>query len=138
MQLGVAGLGASPSADGAVSVFRDDGGNAPAETMRVLMAGPRGAVYALLDTSPPSLYLPLGTCEAAARRLPVRWHAGLERYLWDTAGSRYGRLIASPDCFGLVLHTSGGAKGRKTAYAPTVPDAKETPAIPSNAAPPFA
>lgn len=118
VQLGVAGLGTSPFSDtgnggggdgggphGTVSVFRGDGGNSRAETVRSALNGPRGAVYALLDSSLSSLYLPPGTCEAAASRLPVRWHAGLERYLWDTADPRYGRLIASPAYLALVLHT---------------------------------
>lgn len=65
----------------------------------------RGNRSATMSISPsvPYIYLPLGTCEEAAKRLPVTWNTTLGLYTWNTNDPAYERIIRSPAYLGFLI-----------------------------------
>jgi len=97
--------GASPLGDltGTTSVYRGIGDSAAARRINREAGAADNTAVSILNPASPYIYLPLGTCEAAAGHLPVRWSDRLGLYLWDTADPSYGRIVRSPAYLGLVL-----------------------------------
>ncbi len=56
-------------------------------------------------TTLPSIYLPLGNCEAAAKHLPVTWQDDIGYYIWNVNDPQYKRIVSSPAYLGFVLST---------------------------------
>ncbi|KAK3298659.1 uncharacterized protein B0H64DRAFT_454105 [Chaetomium fimeti] len=62
-----------------------------------------GTALVVPDPTVPYIYLPPGTCEAAARRLPVTWNDRLGLYLWNTGDPAYQRIVRSPAYLSFVF-----------------------------------
>jgi hypothetical protein len=62
-----------------------------------------GTAVVTPDATVPYIYLPPGTCEAAASRLPVRWNDRLGLYLWNTEDPAYQRIVRSPAYLSFVF-----------------------------------
>ncbi|KAK3684211.1 hypothetical protein B0T22DRAFT_483993 [Podospora appendiculata] len=65
-----------------------------------------GAALVIPSPEVPGIYLPLGTCEAAASYLPVTWDKKIRYYLWDTTNANYTRIVNSPTYLGFILYDS--------------------------------
>ncbi|KAK3321386.1 hypothetical protein B0T19DRAFT_403931 [Cercophora scortea] len=63
-----------------------------------------GAALVIPSPEVPGIYLPLGTCEAAASYLPVTWDKKIQYYLWDTKNPNYTRIVNSPAYLGFILY----------------------------------
>ncbi|KAH6631520.1 aspartic peptidase domain-containing protein [Chaetomium tenue] len=98
-------VGGSPFAGGEGSVWqgtKDTEGDSAEKTAQAEGAK-SGTALVVLDPTVPYIYLPPGTCEAAARRLPVRWNDRLGLYLWDTGDPTYQRIVRSPAYLSFVF-----------------------------------
>ncbi|KAI6351001.1 hypothetical protein MCOR25_010217 [Pyricularia grisea] len=60
-----------------------------------LMGGRDGSAVMVISPEMPYLYMPLGTCEAAAEHLPVFFDEHLKLYLWKTEDPYYERIVNS-------------------------------------------
>lgn len=60
-------------------------------------------MLAIVNAATPRTYLPPGTCDAAADRLPVPWDAELGYCFWDTKSPDYRRVINSPAYMAFLL-----------------------------------
>ncbi|KAL5873957.1 hypothetical protein ACKVWH_009585 [Pyricularia oryzae] len=60
-----------------------------------LMGGRAGSAVMVISPEMPYLYMPLGTCEAAAEHLPVVFDEHLKLYLWKTEDPYYERIVNS-------------------------------------------
>ncbi|TLS26451.1 hypothetical protein PpBr36_04746 [Pyricularia pennisetigena] len=60
-----------------------------------LMGGRDGSAVMAISPEAPYLYMPLGTCEAAAEHLPVVFDDHLKLYLWKTKDPYYERIVNS-------------------------------------------
>ena len=74
-------------------------GETPFKTPRIgslYRANGNESVPVSLNPTVPYMFLPLGTCEAIAEYLPVRFDRGLGLYIWNTQDPQHGRVIGSP------------------------------------------
>lgn len=101
-------LGTSPFAnpdrdEGSVwQGIRDNPGDIAEERTEELGLKP-GTALVIPDATVPYIYLPPGTCEAAARRLPVTWDDRLGLYLWNIDDPAYQRIVLSPAYLSFVF-----------------------------------
>ncbi|RYP20433.1 hypothetical protein DL765_002809 [Monosporascus sp. GIB2] len=89
--------------DGSISIYQGLGNDTWAAQISKGYGATLGAAVAILNPSSPYMYLPLGTCEAAAKNLPVTWDAALGVYIWDIEDPRYTRIVSSSAYMGFVL-----------------------------------
>ncbi|RYP63189.1 hypothetical protein DL769_007046 [Monosporascus sp. CRB-8-3] len=100
------GTEVGPSAfgkDGSISIYQGLGNDTWAAQVSKGYGATLGAAIAMLNPSSPYMYLPMGTCEAAAKNLPVTWNAALGVYFWDIEDPRYSRIVSSSAYMGFVL-----------------------------------
>ncbi|KAK4442712.1 hypothetical protein QBC34DRAFT_418225 [Podospora aff. communis PSN243] len=57
----------------------------------------------MVNAAVPYIYLPMGTCEEAASRLPVVWNKTLGLYLWNTTNDGYRTIVSSPAYMAFVF-----------------------------------
>lgn len=96
--------GGSPfnvSASELPSVYR--GPSATGGKFADIVGGKRGSTLVMPTPGSPGIYLPLGTCEAAASYLPVTWDDKTGYYLWNVDDPNYARIVNSPAYLGFVL-----------------------------------
>ncbi|KAM7190398.1 Aspartic peptidase domain containing protein [Rhypophila sp. PSN 637] len=74
-----------------------------AENLRKRLGAKEGAAVVVPNPGAPYIYLPKGTCEAAAKRLPVRLNESLGLYIWDREDSRYESIMRSSAYMSFVL-----------------------------------
>ena len=86
-----------------ISVYQGLDGDKDAQHRTRKLKGPKRAAVAELDVTFPYIFLPIGTCEAAAQHLPVVWNASIGLYLWDQNDPRYKSIVSSPAYLGFVL-----------------------------------
>lgn len=67
------------------------------------VGGPSGSALILPNPATPYIYLPPGTCEEAAKHLPVTLDKNLGLYLWDTSDPEFRRIVDSPAYLGFVF-----------------------------------
>src|SRR3569833_1203088 len=98
-------VGGSPFKDiqGTESVYQGLGGNSQGETITKSLGGKAGSAVVIPNPASPYIYLPLGTCEEAAKHLPVTLSKDLGLYLWNTDDPQYSRIVTSPAYLGFVL-----------------------------------
>lgn len=95
----ISGAAESPS----TSVWRGLGNNSNAEEITKRLGGKPGSAVMMVNPAAPYMYLPPGTCEAAAAHLPVTFSAEPNLFLWDTSSAAYGRIINSPSYLAFVF-----------------------------------
>ncbi|SPO06216.1 uncharacterized protein DNG_08905 [Cephalotrichum gorgonifer] len=99
--------GSSPfGSDGQISVYTglgDDDVGKMATLMTGEIGGPPGSALVVPNPAVPYIYLPPGTCEEAAKHLPVSIDSDLGLYLWNTSDPRFGRMVNSPAYLGFVF-----------------------------------
>lgn len=96
--------GYSPfNVSGNISVYQGLDGDPPAQKYTRNLNGPKRAAVAEFDARFPYIFLPNGTCEAAAESLPVVWNASIGLYLWDVNDPRYKSTVSSPAYLGFVF-----------------------------------
>lgn len=89
--------GASPfDSSVPIGVFAGIGDNEPAQFTNREYGNPSGSAPVTADPAVPYIYLPPGTCEAAAEHLPVSLDDALGLYLWDTSDPKFARIVTSP------------------------------------------
>ncbi|KAM7208573.1 Aspartic peptidase domain containing protein, partial [Rhypophila decipiens] len=74
-----------------------------AENLRKRLGAKEGAAVVVPNPGAPYIYLPKGTCEAAAKRLPVKLNESLGLYIWDRGDSRYESIMRSSAYMSFVL-----------------------------------
>ncbi|KAK4185226.1 aspartic peptidase domain-containing protein [Podospora australis] len=103
VRLGTA-MGASPLAiEGEESVWQGLGGNKEGEDITKLSGYKEGSAVVFLNPATPYIYLPLGTCEAVARQLPVTWNSKNGLYVWNTQDPQFSRIVQSPTYLSFVF-----------------------------------
>lgn len=85
------------------SVWRGLGNSSNAVEITERLGGKPGSAVVMVNPAAPCMYLPPGTCEAAAGHLPVTFSAELNLFLWDTSSAAYGRIINSPSYLAFVF-----------------------------------
>ncbi|KAK0736492.1 aspartic peptidase domain-containing protein [Apiosordaria backusii] len=85
------------------SIWRGPGNNTQAPKTTKNLGGKQGSVSVTINPAAPYIYLPLGTCEEAARRLPVSWNDQLGLFTWNTNDPRYQGIVSSPAYLAFVL-----------------------------------
>jgi hypothetical protein len=85
------------------SVYQGLGGNTIATEITKSLGGRNGSAVMIPNPAAPYIYMPLGTCEAAARRLPVIWAEKLGLYVWNTTDPLYTRIVKSPAYLAFIL-----------------------------------
>ncbi|KAK0744062.1 aspartic peptidase domain-containing protein [Schizothecium vesticola] len=85
------------------SVWRGVGDNFRADEITKRVGGKPGSAVIMVNPAAPYMYLPPGTCEAAAAHLPVTFSPELNLFLWDTSSAAYGRIINSPSYLAFVF-----------------------------------
>lgn len=85
------------------SVWRGIGDNFRADEVTKRFGGKAGSAVIMVNPAVPYMYLPPGTCEAAAAHLPVTFSRELNLFLWDTTSAAYGRIINSPSYLAFVF-----------------------------------
>lgn len=85
------------------SVWRGVGNNLLADDVTKRLGGKPGSAVIMVNPAVPYMYLPPGTCEAAASHLPVTFSPELNLFLWDTSSEAYGRIIKSPSYLAFVF-----------------------------------
>ncbi|KAK1751324.1 hypothetical protein QBC47DRAFT_364349 [Echria macrotheca] len=78
-------------------------GDAEAKYLNKYFGGTDNSILAQPDPAVPGIYLPVGTCETAASKLPVSYDDTTGYYLWDTTSPRYGHIINSSAYLGFVF-----------------------------------
>lgn len=78
-------LGHSPFGNtGTGSVYQGTQGDAAGVSFAALKGARPNEAVVVINPSVPYIYLPYGTCEAAADNLPVTWNKDLGLFLWNT------------------------------------------------------
>ena len=100
-------VGGSPFPDttpgSPTSIYAGTGTNENAQRIaKGLGAKPNTAVI-IPNPAVPYIYLPPGTCEAAAKVLPITFHKKTGLYLWDVNSPSYARIVRSPSYLAFVL-----------------------------------
>lgn len=67
------------------------------------VGGPPGSALIIPNPALPYIYLPLGTCEEAAKHLPVTYDDDLGLYLWNTDDPKFREVVNSPAYLGFVF-----------------------------------
>jgi len=88
------------------SVWRGIGDNFGANEITKRLGGKPGSAVIMVNPAAPYMYLPPGTCEAAAAHLPVTFSPELNLFLWDTSSAVYRRIINSPSYLAFVFADS--------------------------------
>ncbi|WYZ40813.1 hypothetical protein EsH8_IV_001154 [Colletotrichum jinshuiense] len=95
--LGVETGGSPFTNEYAGSVWQGIGNDERGKNLVKSSGGPTGSAMVLPNAAVPYIYLPPGTCEAAAAQIPVKWNEHLGLYLWDeNQPTLVSRLINSP------------------------------------------
>lgn len=84
----------------------------------------RDNVMVVPDPTFPFLYLPPGTCEKAAKHLPVHWDEGLKLWFWDDETSQsndyhYRRLVNSSAYMSFTLRSNRGRYPEREDFPPS-------------------
>ncbi|KAK4129969.1 hypothetical protein BT67DRAFT_341349, partial [Trichocladium antarcticum] len=74
-----------------------------AKLMSKTLGAKAGSALAVPSPGSPGIYLPPGTCRAAAGYLPVTWDNTTGYWLWNTADPSYARIVNSPAYLGFVF-----------------------------------
>lgn len=91
--------------DTPASLWRGNGGSELSNNMTRMYGGPDGSVLIQPMPSLPSVYLPLGNCEAVTEHLPVTYRNDIGYYVWNVDDPLYHTIISSPAYMGFVLAT---------------------------------
>ncbi|KAK5655796.1 hypothetical protein OQA88_5334 [Cercophora sp. LCS_1] len=77
--------------------------NTRAMNLTKQFGGKAGSVMVSPDPAAPGIYLPPGTCEAAAEHLPVYFDPISGHYLWNVSSPWYEHIVNSPAYLGFVI-----------------------------------
>ncbi|KAK7750930.1 hypothetical protein SLS62_007062 [Diatrype stigma] len=102
-------VGATVFENETISVYHGIGDDKRAALVSRGSKLPLGATVAGPNPSTPYIYLPWGTCEAAAKHLPVTWDDSLGLYLWNVEDPRYNRTVGSSAYMGFTLEDQNAA-----------------------------
>ncbi|KAJ6787298.1 hypothetical protein PWT90_01720 [Aphanocladium album] len=91
--------------DTPLSIWQGLGGNKVGADIIRGQSGVEGSAIVQPMASLPSIYLPIGNCEAAAKHLPVTWRDDIGYYTWNVDDPQYMRIVSSPAYLGFVLST---------------------------------
>lgn len=96
-------VGATAFDDDIISIYQGLGDDEQAIEVSKACGAPSGAALTIPSPSTPYIYLPWGTCETAAKYLPVTWDDSLGLYLWDVQNPKYDHILSSSAYMAFVL-----------------------------------
>lgn len=89
--------------DRPTSLWQGLGDDASGARLAKMYGSVSGSTLVTIDSTLPSIYLPLGNCEAIAKHIPVTWRDDIGYYTWNTTDPQYERIINSPSYLGFIL-----------------------------------
>ncbi|KAJ2992632.1 hypothetical protein NUW58_g2100 [Xylaria curta] len=97
-------LGALPYKNTSInSIYQGLNGDEDGATLGSVIGARVNEAVMAINPSLPYIYLPRGTCEAAAANLPVTWNENLGLYTWDTNDPKYEQIVRSSAFLGFSL-----------------------------------
>ncbi|PMB72770.1 hypothetical protein BM221_000187 [Beauveria bassiana] len=91
--------------DAPLSIWQGLGGDEAGIRSGKAQGAAEGSARVYVDAGAPSIYLPRGNCEAAAKHLPVTWRDDIGYYTWNVDDPQYKQIVSSPAYLGFVLAT---------------------------------
>ncbi|KAM3498249.1 hypothetical protein MY10362_008421 [Beauveria mimosiformis] len=86
--------------DAPLSIWQGLGGDEAGIRSGKAQGAAEGSARIYVDAGAPSIYLPRGNCEAAAKRLPVTWRDDIGYYTWNVDDPQYKQIVSSPAYLG--------------------------------------
>ncbi|KAK8142162.1 hypothetical protein G3M48_009228 [Beauveria asiatica] len=91
--------------DAPLSIWQGLGGDEAGIRSGKAQGAAEGSARVYVYAGAPSIYLPRGNCEAAAKHLPVTWRDNVGYYTWNVDDPQYKQIVSSPAYLGFVLAT---------------------------------